>query len=107
MREVRETVTKIDKGKLVERCEGKAGLITEVEKPNCVALARPVQVTQFVTMDSYPSTLNPMHQAHTVTQNAELINHEIQHGKGLAHYYTCPAAAPRIIIEFKSTRQDS
>ena len=32
MREVRETVTKIDKGKLVERCEGKAGLITEVEK---------------------------------------------------------------------------
>ena len=32
LREVIETVTKIDKGKLVERCEGKAGLIAEVEK---------------------------------------------------------------------------
>ena len=30
LREVRETVTKIDKGKLLERCKGKAGLIAEV-----------------------------------------------------------------------------
>ena len=32
VREVRETVAKIDKCKLLERCEGKAGLIAEVEK---------------------------------------------------------------------------
>ena len=41
---------------------------------------------------------------HTVTQNAELMNHEVQRGKGLAHCYTYLAAAPRIIIEFKSTQ---
>ena len=32
LREVRDTVAKIDKDRLLERCEGKAGLIMEVAK---------------------------------------------------------------------------